>query len=77
MKHTTTIIDNLGIHYINRFNNKVIQVILWDNFQKVEDFKGEIVGVSSSSDADLLKCDVFSKMIGRESIVIKHFSGLF
>jgi len=64
MKHTTTIIDNLGIHYINKFNNKVIKVILWNDFQKVEDFKGEIRGVSSSSDADLLKYDVFSKMVG-------------
>ena len=64
MKHTTTIIDNLGIHYINKFNNKFIEVILWNDFQKVEDFKGEIRGVSSSSDADLLKYDVFSKMVG-------------
>jgi len=64
MKHTTTIIDNLGIHYVNKFNNKVIKVILWNDFQKVEDFKGEITGVNSSSDSDLLKYDVFSKMVG-------------
>lgn len=64
IKHTTTIIDNRGIHYINKFNNKVIKTISWNDFQKVEDFKGKITGISASSDADLLSCDVFSKMIG-------------
>lgn len=63
MKHTATVIDDLGIHYINRFSNKVVKVILWNDFQKGGDFKGEITGISTSSDADLLHCDVFAKLI--------------
>lgn len=27
MKHTTTVIDNLGIHYINKFNDKIEKTI--------------------------------------------------
>ncbi|WP_343617561.1 hypothetical protein [Flavobacterium sp.] len=64
MKHTTIIIDNSGIHYINKYNDKVEKTTLWNNFQKIEEFKGKINGVNSFSDADLLQCDVFAKMVG-------------
>ncbi|MCC9065295.1 hypothetical protein [Flavobacterium piscisymbiosum] len=31
-RFTTTIIDEKGIHYFNRFDNTVVNEILWDNF---------------------------------------------
>lgn len=64
MKHTTTIIDNRGIHYVNRFNDKVENTISWNSFEKSDNFKGKITGINSSSDLDLLRYDVFAKMVG-------------
>lgn len=64
MKCTTTVIDNQGIHYVNKFNDKVEKVIKWDSFEKIDDFKGTIKEISTSSDSDLLNYDVFAKMVG-------------
>lgn len=64
MKHTTTIIDNRGIHYVNRFNHKIENTISWNSFEKSNKFKGKITGINSSSDSDLLRYDVFAKMVG-------------
>lgn len=64
MKHTTTIVDSRGIHYINKFNDKVEKTILWDSFRKISEFKGLVKEVNTSSDSDLLNYDVFSMMVG-------------
>ena len=64
MKHTTTSIDVRGIHYINKFSDKVEKTIAWDSFRKISEFKEEIQEVKTSSDLDLLNYDVFSIMVG-------------
>lgn len=64
MKHTTTIIDNRGIHYINKFKDKIENTILWNDFEKIDQFKGKIKEINTISDSDLLRYDVFAKMVG-------------
>ncbi|OXA83653.1 hypothetical protein [Flavobacterium hercynium] len=63
-KHTTTIIDSRGIHYINKFNDKVENTILWDSFRKISEFKREIIEIKKSPDSHLLNYDIFSTMVG-------------
>ncbi len=60
-KHTTTIIDNRGIHFVNKFNDKVEKTISWDSFAKINEFKGKLKEISAS-DSDYLEYDVFAKM---------------
>lgn len=36
--YTTIVIDEKGIHYFNKFNNKVVKELTWKNFAKKEEF---------------------------------------
>lgn len=48
-KNAATIIDDKGIHYVNKFGEEVENTIFWNGFEKIEKFKGKLSEVSSSN----------------------------
>ncbi|KQB42258.1 hypothetical protein [Flavobacterium aquidurense] len=70
-RFTTTIIDEKGIHYFNRFNNTVVNEILWDNFVKSD--LGKKTGLSTAEfDIDCLSYDSRGRKSNGAGI-IKYF----
>lgn len=63
-KNAATIIDDKGIHYVNKFGEEVENTIFWNGFEKIEKFKGKLSEVSSSNKVDLLNYDVFAALTG-------------
>jgi len=73
LSYTTIIIDSKGIKYYNKFKGKMIDEILWKNFESIDKFEGSTYFLNRRTDSCYFNYDVASQVANRGKVLFYWF----
>lgn len=73
LSYTTIIIDSKGIKYFNKFKEKMVNEILWEDFESINKFEGSTYFLNRRTDSCYFNYDVASQVANRGRVLFYWF----